>query len=88
MTTNRYLISAIKIVAIVSVAIAVAIAVMIGLALLGRQFLLFMVGEEGIPGIDDTPLMLALVGGTYLSGGIAGIGVLLLGWLRFIRRRP
>lgn len=77
----------IRVVAIVVVAVAVGTAVAFGAAWLGHQFLVITVGEEGIPSIDDTPLMLALVVGAYLSAGIAGLTVAAYGWRRFVRRR-
>lgn len=77
----------IKSVVLVAVAIVVGGAVAMGAALLGHQFLVLAVGEEGIPAIDDTPLMFALVTGAYVAGGVSGVAVVAYGWMRFIRRR-
>jgi len=87
MRTSDMLTRAIRILAIVAVAVVVGGAVTMGAALLGHEFLVLKVGEEGIPAIDDTPLMFALVAGAYLAGGLSGLAVLVFGWRRFFRRR-
>lgn len=76
-----------KAVALIAVALTVAGVVVLGAAWLGHQFLVISVGEEGIPAIDDTPLMFALVAGAYLAGGLSGLAVAAKGWMRFLRRR-
>lgn len=63
MRTSDTVTRMIRILAVVAAAIVVGIAVTMGVALLGHQFLVFKVGEDGIPAIDDTPLMFALVAG-------------------------
>ena len=78
---------AIRFMAIVAVAVGVGIGVAIGFAALGHQLLVATVGVEGIPAIDDTPLMFGLVAAAYLAGGISGLAALVFGWSRFIRRR-
>ncbi len=78
---------AIRFVALVAVAAGVGMAASVGVALLGHQLLVLTVGPEGIPAIDDTPLMLVLVGVAYLAGAISGLAVLAFGWARFIRRK-
>lgn len=87
MINDNTLAKTIKIVALVAVAIVVGSAVALGAAWLGHQFLVLTVGEEGIPAIDDTPLMLALVAGAYVAGGLSGPAVVTYGWMHFIRRR-
>jgi hypothetical protein len=85
MTTGGGAARAIRLAALVGAAIGVGIVVTIGAALLAHQALVLKVGEEGIPAIDDTPLMFALVGGAYLAGVISGVATLVYGWRRFIR---
>lgn len=87
MTNSDTLVRTIGFVLFVAVAIGVGIAVTMGGALLGHEFLVLNVGEEGIAAIDDTPLMFAVVAGAYLAGAISGLAVLAYGWIRFIRRR-
>jgi hypothetical protein len=87
MTTRTYGIRVIALGALLAVAILIGIAVAAVVALLGHQILVFTVGEEGIPAIDDTLLMRALVAGTYLAGFVSGTAVVALGWKRLIRRR-
>ena len=77
----------VPILALVAVAVAVAFAVTMGASLLGHEFLVLTVGEAGIPAIDDTPLMFAVVAVAYLAGGLAGLAVIAFGWTRFLRRR-
>ena len=72
--------------ALLAVAILVGSTVAMAVALLGHEFLVFKVGEEGIPAIDDTPLMFAVVAVCYLAGALSGLAVLVLGWTRFVRR--
>ena len=78
---------AIRIIAIVAVAIVIGGTVALGAALLGHELLVLKVGEEGIPAIDDTPLMFALVAGSYLAGGLSGLAVIVFGRRRFFGRR-
>lgn len=87
MRTSDTVASMIRIMAFVAAAITVGIVVTMGAALLAHQVLVLKVGEEGIPAIDDTPLMFALVAGAYFAGGISGAAVLVYGWMRFFRRR-
>jgi hypothetical protein len=87
MSGNETVVRIIRLVILVAVAIGVFFAVALGVAFLGHEFLVLTVGEDGIPAIDDTPLMFGLVAAAYLAGGVAGIAVLTLGWIRFIRRR-
>lgn len=86
MRTNDSRARTIRILALVAVAIVAGIAVTMGAALLGHEYLVLKVGEEGIPALDDTPLMFALVAGAYLAGGISGLAVLAYGWMRLLRR--
>lgn len=86
MRTNDSRARTIRILALVAVAIVAGIAVTMGAALLDHEYLVLKVGEEGIPALDDTPLMFALVAGAYLAGGISGLAVLAYGWMRLLRR--
>ena len=76
-----------KFVALVAVAVFVGFVVALGGAMLGHEYLVRTVGEEGIPALDDTPLMAALVGAAYLAGGLAGLVILVAGRARLLRRR-
>lgn len=88
MLRNDMLARTVKAIAITVVAIAVGTAITVFAAWLAHQSLVIAVGEPGIPAIDDTPLMFALVAGSYLAGGLSGLAVFAVGWLRFIGRRP
>jgi hypothetical protein len=78
---------AIRILAIVAAAVVVGGAVSVGAAMLGHEVLVLKVGEEGIPAIDDRPLMFAFVAGAYLAGGLSGLAVVVFGWRRYFRRK-
>lgn len=87
MNDHHMLPRAIKVIGLLTCAVVIAIATTFAAAWLGHQVLVVTVGEEGIPAIDDTPLMFALVSGAYIAGGIAGLAVAAYGWLRFFSRR-
>jgi hypothetical protein len=80
-------IRAVRVASVIGLAIGAGAAVTMGAALMAHEFLVLKVGEQGIPAVDDTPLMFALVAGAYLAGGISGLAVLAYGWMRFLRRR-
>jgi hypothetical protein len=87
MLTSDHLSGAIRNLALIAVAILAGAAVAMATAVPGHEFLVLTVGEGGIPAIDDTPLMFALVAGAYLAGGISGMTVLVFGWARYVRSR-
>jgi hypothetical protein len=72
---------------LLAVAFGVGLAVTFGSAALAHRALVLRYGEDGIAAIDDTPLMLGLVAGVYLAGLVSGLVVLVVGWMRFFRRR-
>jgi hypothetical protein len=76
-----YLAFAAKMLALTAIAVGVGVAITIGSAVLGHAFLVMTVGEEGIPAIDDTPLMRALVASSYLAG-VASVVLVLAAGLR------
>ena len=78
---------AVRVLALVVFALVVGVVVTVGAAVLGHAFLVLKVGEDGIPAIDDTPLMFVLVTGSYLAGALSGLAIFAYGWMRFVRRR-
>jgi hypothetical protein len=87
MTTNDTLGRLAKVLLLLAVAVGVGLAVTFGSAALAHELLVLRYGEDGIAAIDDTPLMLGLVAGIYLAGLVSGLIVLVVGWMRFFRRR-
>src|SRR3954470_4771529 len=69
-------------------AIVVATCVTLGAAGLVHMLLVALIGQEGISARDDALPMLALVGGCYALGALAGLATFLLGYRRFVRNRP
>jgi hypothetical protein len=74
---------------LILLAIAVSAAFIVALvgALLLHQVLVLTVGEEGIPSIDGTLAMTALLFADYAVALVAGLAVFAFGWTRFVRPR-
>lgn len=74
---------------LILLAIAVSAAFIVALlgALLLHQVLVLTVGEEGIPYIDGTLAMTALLFADYAIALVAGLAAFALGWTRFVRPR-
>ena len=74
---------------LVLLAIALSAAFIVALigALLLHQVLVLTVGEEGIPYIDGTLAMTALLFADYAIALVAGLAVFAFGWSRFVRPR-
>lgn len=81
----RYLIPAAKLGVVLLAATVLGLAVAMGVAMLGHEVLVFRYGEDLAP-IDDTLPMFVAVACAYLSGIVAGLLALFVGWRRFARR--
>jgi protein-S-isoprenylcysteine O-methyltransferase Ste14 len=86
-SAQRTVVRAIALLTLFAIAVAAGILVAIVGALLIHQVLVLTVGEEGIPDIDGTFLMTALLFGNYAIAIVAGLAVLVFGWRRFVRPR-
>jgi hypothetical protein len=71
--------------ALVPIAITVGVGAMVAGALLTHRVLVITIGEEQIPAFDNTIGMRILVAADYIGGALAGIAVLVVGWVRVIR---
>lgn len=80
----RHLVRATKFGVVLAVAVLVGVAVSIGSALLGHEILVLIYGED-LNVIDDTPPMFVAVALAYVTGIVAGLLVLVVGWRRFVR---
>ena len=83
---TRHLIRAAKIVVLAGIAVLVGLAATFACALIGHWILVLFYGDD-LAAIDDTLPMIAAVWTSYLVGVVVGLGVLVLGWQRFVRGR-
>jgi hypothetical protein len=84
MTTH--LIRAAKFVVLAGIAVLVGLAATFASALVGHWILVLLYGDD-LSVIDDTLPMIAAVWTSYLVGVGVGLGVLVVGWRRFVRER-
>ncbi len=83
---TRHLIQAAKLVVLAAIAVLVGLAAAFASALVGHWILVLRYGDD-LSIIDDTLPMIAAVWTSYLAGAGVGLGVLVLGWRRFMRER-
>lgn len=83
---TRHLIRATKLVVLAGIAVLVGLAATFACALIGHWILVLFYGDD-LSAIDDTLPMIAAVWSSYLVGAVVGLGVLVLGWQRFVRGR-
>ncbi len=83
---TRHLIGAAKFVMLAGIAVLVGLAATFACALVGHWILVLLYGDD-LSVIDDTLTMIVAVWTSYLVGMVVGLGVLVLGWRRFVRGR-
>lgn len=72
---------------VLAIAVSAGLLVAVVVAMLLHQVLVLTIGEEGIPYIDGTLTMTALMFADYTIATVAGCAVFAFGWSRFVRPR-
>ncbi len=83
---TKYLLRAAKFVVLAGIAVLAGLVAAFACALVGHWILVLRYGDD-LNAIDDTLPMIAAVWTSYLVGVVVGLGVLVLGWRRFVRGR-
>ena len=83
---TRHLVRAAKFAVLAGIAVLVGLAATFACVLVGHEILVLLYGDD-LSVIDDTLPMIAVVWTSYLVGVVVGLGVLVLGWRRFVRGR-
>ena len=87
MSARRLLARAIALLVLLAGAVVAGFLVAIVGAILLHQVLVLTVGQEGIPDIDGTLAMTALLFANYAIALVAGVAVFVFGWIRLVRPR-